>query len=176
MDLVLCKKPIVVVELGILHGYSLLAMALALKQLGQGKIHAYDLFDDYPYNHGNLSEVNFKLHENKVYDYVDIYKADAYKVHSNYKFNSVDILHVDISNDGTVLKYMVEYWTNILTDRGIMIFEGGSEERDNVEWMIKFNKKPIRKEILSNKIIANNYLYVIHNPFPSITIFFKKGY
>jgi hypothetical protein len=174
MDIVFCKRPKLVIELGILHGYSLLAIATALKQLGSGKVYAYDLFEDYQYNHGSLSGVKKSIVSNGFENYVDIYKADAYKVHQSYKNNSVDIIHIDISNNGDVLNYMIDHWTDKLTDNGIIIFEGGSEERDTVDWMIKYNKKPIRSEIHSNKIITEKYFYVTHTLFPSLTIFYKQ--
>ena len=47
-----------------------------------------------------------------------------------------------------------------------MILEGGSEERDNINWMIKYNKTKIQP------IIKKNNIKVIGS-FPSITLFKK---
>ena len=45
--------------------------------------------------------------------------------------------------------------------------EGGSKERDNVEWIIKYNKKPINPYLMS---IEENYKIEIIEKFPSLTI------
>ena len=53
-DLVLEKRPKVILEWGVLNGYSTVAMAMALDELGSGHITAYDLFDDYKYNSSTI--------------------------------------------------------------------------------------------------------------------------
>ena len=61
----------------------------------------------------------------------------------NYRGENYNLLHLDISNTGDIIDEL-ELKTRMKRIKGaIVIFEGGSEERDNVEWMIKYNKKPI---------------------------------
>src|SRR3989338_7816011 len=48
---VLKLKPQKIVEIGTLHGYTTVIMAMALDELGEGHINAYDLFEEYPYKH-----------------------------------------------------------------------------------------------------------------------------
>ena len=56
---------------------------------------------------------------------------------------------------------------NNLKNGSNLIFEDGSVERDNVEWMIKYNKVPINS-------IQNVLKYKVLNPmFPSISIIDK---
>ena len=46
-DWVIENKPNKVIEFGCLYGYSTVAIGLALKHLGHGKLKCYDLFDNY---------------------------------------------------------------------------------------------------------------------------------
>jgi hypothetical protein len=74
-----------------------------------------------------------------------------------------DLLHVDISNDGnTIVELSIKCFNQLKQGKHIL-FEGGSIERDNVDWMIKYNKQPINtiKSII-------NYT-VIDKKFPSIS-------
>ena len=43
-------KPKVVVDFGILSGYSTICIAQAIRDNGEGKVLAYDIFDEYEYN------------------------------------------------------------------------------------------------------------------------------
>jgi len=170
--------PHICVELGVLDGYSTLHIAKGMKKLARlsnhiGHIHSYDLWEDYLYKHGSLNEVNNMLRNNGVDEFVTLHKMDAYKVHNEYEDHTIDLLHVDISNDGKVLEYMLENWDNKLTFGGMMLFEGGSKERDEVEWMKKYNKKPINPVFDTNSIITK-YLYATYYVFPSLTLLIKK--
>jgi hypothetical protein len=50
-DAVLKYKPKKIIEFGSLYGYSTVAMAMALDELGEGTIQVYDLFESYIYTH-----------------------------------------------------------------------------------------------------------------------------
>jgi predicted O-methyltransferase YrrM len=174
-------KPSLPVELGILDGYSTLHIAQGLKELhqlkhtsGERKFKAYDLFEDYTFKHGSKEEVEKMLAENGVLDYVEVIKGSAYDVHKNYANKSIDFLHVDISNTGKVLKDILELWHPKIMDKGLILFEGGSIERDNIEWMKKYNMPSIRQEILVNPIIKEFYQYGTYLKFPSLTVFLRK--
>lgn len=174
-------KPTSFVELGVLHGYSTLHLAQGIKEIRQlhgimGKLDAYDLFDDYQYKHGVKEEVEKLLRDNGLDDYVNIIKGNAFEVHKNYADKAVQFLHVDISNTGDTVKKIMELWHPKMCDRGLIIFEGGSEERDNIEWMKKYNMPSIKKEIETNQIINKNYHYGTYFQFPSMTVLLKKWY
>ena len=47
-------KPQIIVDFGVLYGYSTIAMAQALKDNGSGKIISYDIFDDYEFKNAKL--------------------------------------------------------------------------------------------------------------------------
>ena len=97
-----------------------------------------------------------------VDDYVEFIQMDYNDWLSNPE--DFDLMHLDISNTGdTILETY-----NILKDKiakgSVVLFEGGSEERDNVEWMIKYKATPMLS-------IQNKTNYKIINPnFPSISV------
>jgi len=168
------------VEIGILDGYSLLHIAKGAKKAVEASHHrmnidAYDIWEDYPYNHGSMEEVRKMLDERGIGEFVTLHKKDAFTVYEDYSDHSVCFLHVDLSNDGEVLRRIVEQWDDKLSFGGLFFFEGGSEERDSVEWMKKYNKKSIRSEIISNPILNKKYIYATYNAFPSLSVFLKHS-
>ena len=58
--------------------------------------------------------------------------------------------------------------------KAIIAFEGGSKERDKVDWMVKYKKKPIYPVIYKNKIINKYYVYGTYKLFPSLTVMMNK--
>ena len=175
------------VELGVLDGYSTLAIAQAIEQLnkmfgGWGcTFDAYDLFEDYQYKHGSKEEVEKLLADNNVSQYANIIKGDAYKVYEKYPDRSeangirgIEFLHIDISNTGKVIDEIIELWHPKIAWRGIVMIEGGSEERDNVEWMKKYNAPSIKQSIAKNHIINNFYQQGCYYKYPSMTVLFRE--
>jgi len=160
-DLVLKLKPKKVIEFGCLYGYSTVAIALALKELGEGKLHCYDLWEDYQYKHSSIQQTIDNVNKYGVEDYVVFTKKD----YNEWLLNpeEFDLMHLDISNTGdTILRTY-----NALEENKTVVFEGGSEERDKVEWMIKYKARPINsvKDIVNYEILNSN--------FPSLSIFTK---
>ena len=171
--------PVTLVELGVLHGYSAHYIARGIKELHEFQgmkcvLDAYDLFEDYPYKHGNKEEVENGLKEAGLSDYVRLYKGDAFQVQENYEDGKVEFLHVDISNTGETLERVMELWHPKMCVRGLIMFEGGSEERDQIEWMTKYNKKPIKPVVDTHPIIQRDYWYGTYWRFPSLTVLFRK--
>jgi len=169
-----------VVELGVLDGYSTLWLARGAKramEIDKHRMHinAYDLWEDYQYKHGSMQKVQAMLEEEGVSEYVTLHKKDAFKVYLDYQDHSVCLLHVDISNNGDVFNRIVEQWNDKLTYGGMILFEGGSEERDKVGWMLEYGKDPIRPEVLTNKTINDCYIYATYDAFPSLSIFRKHS-
>ena len=171
--------PHICVEFGILDGYSTLHIAKAVKDLNAfghgGHVYAYDLWDDYPFNHGNINDVNAMLAREEVDEYVSIFSGDIWETVKEYKDTSICLLHVDISNDGDILRRVIELWHEKLTYGGVLLFEGGSIERDNVPWMLESKRKSIRDEIRENKTINKKYIYGTYDQFPSLSIFVRKA-
>jgi predicted O-methyltransferase YrrM len=165
-------KPETVVELGVLDGYSTLHMLKGIQRNDSGRLWGYDLWDDYDYKHGDMEQVYEMLREEGVSSYVTLMKGDAFEVYDEWSEYQIDFLHVDISNDGEVIREIMELWHPKVS--GIIVFEGGSEERDNVDWMDKFDKESIVEELRTNKLINDNYVYYTYDKFPSMTIMFRR--
>ena len=153
-DQVIWNKPDIIIDFGVLEGYSTIAMAMACRENRKGKVKVYDLFEDYEYNHSKFDRLIKNIKEYGLMDYVDIEKRNFFDwIKEPEEFN---IMHLDISNTGDIIDMLEP-----LIGKGIILFEGGSEQRDKVGWMMKFNKKPINKSKLKYEVI---------NPlFPSIS-------
>ncbi len=168
-----------IVELGVLYGYSTVHLGKGLSynksRFGtQGHLNAYDLWEDYPYKHTTMSDTREIIIENNLQDFVTLNKGDAFEVHKNHLDASVCLLHVDISNTGETIKRMMSLWHSKIRANGIILFEGGSVKRDNIEWMVKYNKPPIRSELQSNEIINEFYSVRTYEKFPSLTVLCKN--
>lgn len=153
-EYVLYEKPDVVIDFGVLNGYSTIALAMGCKFNGKGKVKVYDLFEDYEYNHSNFAKLVKNIDEYGLRDWVEIEKANFFDwVKDPEQF---DLAHIDVNTTGDILDII-----GTLKGKGTVLFEGGSEQRDRVGWMMKFNKKPIRQSKVEFQVI---------NPlFPSIS-------
>ena len=175
-------RPMKCVEFGILDGFSTLAIAEGLKHNFEMKYHgqtkghldSYDLFEDCPYGHGDINEVNERINNSGLSEFVTIHKGDAYKVWENYEDKSIHFLHIDIGNTGEILKDMMELWNPKVQVGGIIAFEGGDIRRDNVCWMQKYKKPGIAPELLTNQIIKSGFVWGRYKNYPSLTVMLKK--
>lgn len=170
-------EPRSIIEFGVLDGYSTYHIANAVKSNKEEKnifcdFYAYDLWDEYNYKHGNFKEVKNMLISKGLYDYVNLNYGDIFKIYKKIPENSVDLLFIDISNDGDKIKKAIELWNDKI--KKSIIIEGGSIDRDNIEWMKKYNKKPIRPVLEEDIFVNENYNWVVFDPFPSITLLMKK--
>lgn len=152
-DFVLYEKPEVVIDFGVLNGYSTICLALACKENNKGKVKVYDLFDKYEYNHAKLSRLIKNIAEYGLSDWVEIKEVNFFDWIKNPEH--FDLMHIDISNTGDILDII----NDNLNGKGTILFEGGSEERDRVGWMKMHNKKPINdskaKFIVVNKLFPS---------------------
>lgn len=154
-------RPQKILEFGLLEGYSLKKFIENSEK--NTVIESYDLFDQFNGNGSKNSVVeNFKDHEN-----VSIKYGNFYQKHEELEDNNYDLIHIDIANDGDVYKFALENYRKKLTPKGVLILEGGSEERDKVYWMEKYKKTPI------NEFLVNVNDYRVVGNFPSLTIFHK---
>ena len=100
------SKPKVVVEFGVLFGYSTVCIAQALKDINEGgRIYAYDLWENFEYGHGQTIErTKDNLNQYGVESYVRLKYGDLYDWLDNTQFfEKADLLHIDINNDGSIL-------------------------------------------------------------------------
>jgi predicted O-methyltransferase YrrM len=156
-SLVYALNPSNILEVGILNGYSLQHFTNSASSTC--RIQAYDIFDDFNGNHANKEDLlsMFKDHKNVSIEY-----GDFYKIHETIE-DKLDIIHIDVANNGGVYEYAMDNYFNKLTDNGIMLLEGGSIDRDEVEWMNKYEKPKIHP-------VVKKYNMKVIGSFPSITI------
>lgn len=151
-------NPKQIIEIGILDGFSLKAMA---ETLPQSNIQAFDIFEDFNGN-GSKRDIVEKF---KSYNNVSIEYGNFYKL--NFPNNSIDLLHIDIANDGDVYEFVFKNYIKYMKPGGIILLEGGSKERDQVEWMNKYHKTKIQPIIEKYK---TKYSIYTLDKFPSLTI------
>lgn len=172
---VMIWKPKVLVELGVLDGYSTLNIAMGLQDINSSsKLDAYDLFDEYQFKHGYKKEVEKMLSTHNVSQYVNLVQGNAYHVYKNYADYTIDLLHIDISNTGKVIHDLIEVWHPKIKQSGVILIEGGSEERDKVQWMLSHNMPSIKRELEENIIINDYYMYSTYQKFPSLTVMIRN--
>ena len=158
-------KPNLIVECGVLNGYSLLYLARGARS---ARVVGIDLFEDYEFKHGDAHDIADAAYREGLF--VELWKQDALQAAAEFEDESVGILHIDISNDGLTLPITFGGWFPKVKKDGIIIFEGGSEERDNVEWMKKYEKRPIREFKENWRDLKERCEFVTLVPFPSLTI------
>lgn len=176
-SLVKLYRPSKVVELGTFYGYSALFIA---KGLGENKtinseLNLIDLWSDYEYRHCSIEDTKTIFLKNKLLDLpnckINFFNNDAFSSASLFQDNSIDFLHIDISNDGEKLQnILMSYQPKISKSiNSVIVIEGGSNERDDVDWMRTY-KKPKISEWLGSSWVKSNFTHFTFNPFPSLTI------
>jgi predicted O-methyltransferase YrrM len=145
-DFVLREKPHTILEFGTLHGYSAICMAMALHRLGRGKVISYDLYDKYPHKHGELAANKITAELYGLGEYVEFREGDLFSI----PLGHYDMVFLDVSNDGDIIKKARERFTKTL------LFEGGTKERDGIEWMQKYGRTPIQGSI-PYKILSDKF-------------------
>lgn len=155
-------EPLKIIEFGILDGYSLKAMADTVNSICL--IEGYDIFEEFNGNAANKEKLEKDFH---LYPNISIHYGDFYKQLELLENNSIDILHIDIANNGDTYEFVFNNYISKMKKNGIIIMEGGSQERDNIEWMNKYNKPKINP--ILNKYSSKYNILTIGN-IPSITI------
>ena len=161
-ETIIKKQPKKVIEFGCLYGYSTVAIAMALRKLGGGKLKCYDLWENYKYKHSTIKKTIQNIQSYGLNDYVDFVEMDYFDWLANPE--DFDIMHLDISNTGDIILKTFHSLNEKIKNGSIVLFEGGSEERDNVEWMIKYDSIPI------NSVKKETNYKVINSNFPSLSI------
>ena len=164
--LVKLLSPNKICEIGVLQGFSLLSMASALKKNNKGEIFGNDLFDDYEFKNERMINVQSRIVKAGLNEFAKIKKQDAFSVSS--EVEKTDILHVDISNNGNTVEQLFLQWKDKVNK--LMIFEGGGSDRDEINWMVKFQKPPISPVLskLSNQF--QEWQFVTLEVYPSVTL------
>ena len=156
-DMVIEHKPNIIIEFGVLYGYSTVAMAQAVRDNGVGHINAYDLFKEYEYKNGVKEIVEHNLSFYNLNDKVTLKQTDLHTWLDNPE--DFDLLHFDISNDGDIIKLVKDKLKTQIKNGAIVLFEGGGIVRDEVPWMVKYNATKMNplKEELDFTVLSEKY-------------------
>jgi hypothetical protein len=100
---------------------------------------------------------------------------DATTARDRFEDGTVDLLHIDISNDGAKMADVVPLWERKLSEspNALLVIEGGSAARDRVEWMVTYAKPPLRTWLESQWVEAR-FSWLTLEPFPSITLLRRR--
>jgi hypothetical protein len=129
-------RPSLYLEFGVLSGYSLLSSSLAIRDNGAGRAIGMDLFEDYQYTKDYKIAVQTRIDELQLGTCCTLTQGSVYDVKPTDM--TADVLHIDISNNGEVVRHFFEKWSPHV-GRAIL-FEGGGPSRDQVDWMVKYDK------------------------------------
>jgi hypothetical protein len=168
--LTLRAAPTVCVEFGVLHGYSTLFIAGALKELGKGHLYA---FDRWPGHLPNLEQqVSQRVKDVGLSEFVTITTRDIQ--HNTPDIRHVDLAHVDIDNSGETVMWAMRYFGDRMPVGGTLVLEGGTPERDDVEWMAREGRLPF-SAVLNNPMMMKGWSHTVIPHFPGMTILTKEG-
>ena len=156
-------KPKKVIELGPATGATTITMAQSLKDnigntppIYAGHINSYDIWDDkYWATQENCQK---QINEWGVQEFVTLKHMDFYDwIETNEEF---DFLYMDIDNDGDKILKLYESVKPQIETGSIVLFEGGSEERDKYvdENVTKMNDV---KDKLDYNLLTNDTKYSV---------------
>lgn len=169
--LVRCLRPRRCVELGVLQGYSLIAAARALRDNLEGRIDGFDLFEDYPYTNEPQAAVVERIRSAGLQDWAQVHRAEAGGVPA--AVGTVDYLHIDLSNDGARYRQVFEHWSPKVAQ--VIVLEGGSDSRDEVDWMVRHRRPPIAAAVRDLRRRYADWKIAVLEPYPSLTIALRVG-
>ena len=123
-------KPKRIIEFGPGRGQTTITMALALKEIGSGKINSYDLWVDEYW--GDIKTCSIGFTEWGIEDFNNLEHLDFYDwIKLPKEDREFDILYFDIDNNGDKLLDLYDGVKDNIDNGSIVLFEGGSLERDN---------------------------------------------
>ena len=147
-----------------LYRYRCVSIAQALRDTGRGSLSIHHFWSDFPYNAADFLRGYNNLCDFGLIDYVSFHHTNFYEwLKDPSHFN---ILHLDISNDGTTILKAAFSLIKPISYGASVLFEGGSIERDGVQWMEdhgcpKIGNTPhhgVGYEILNNNFPSISYM------------------
>ena len=164
-DLVLIQKPKTIIEIGPGKGDTTITMALALKEIGEGKITSYDIWNDTYW--GNHNDCQDNINQWGVGDYVTVSHLDFYDwIKMDPNDRKFDFLYFDINNDGEKILELYNNTKNEIDMGSTIVFEGGSQIRDQVDWMSSKQKINDVKSEVDYSLLTDDIKYslsIIYN-------------
>jgi hypothetical protein len=158
---VLGVRPTVMVEFGVHRGYSAIVAALAMEETGSGHLKAYDWWEDG--RREGFDEERIALDHFARYDVghrITLRAMDFYDwIRSP---EACDLFYFDIDNDGGKVEAMFSGLRSQIERGLIVLFEGGSAERDRHESMVGRTPIASMRSLTGYRVIVDD--------FPSLSI------
>lgn len=173
------KENPICVELGCLEGYSTSFIAHSLNDLDKGHLWVVDYFSDpklsknWTHSQSTAPQVQEILCQQKINHRATLLNGDAFvgpKDWITLKDKNIDFLHIDLGNTYDVLNKIFSAWRPFFSKDIVIVIEGGSNERDYVNWMKP--KDSIRDWLLEQ--ISDKWNYSVIGEIPSLTILRRK--
>jgi len=162
-------KPQRCVEFGVLHGYSTLFIGGALRDNDLPAM--LESFDRWPgHLPGLRDQVAARIEACGMNDLITLTTLDV--LINPPDLDDIDFLMVDLNNTAETLEWIMNRFAPKMSEKGFMIFEGGSEERDHEVWIEQNRLTPI-KEAFQNWVWDNWQFHVIE-PWPSMTVITRR--
>jgi len=176
-DLARKHQPALAVEVGVYQGYSAIHTMGAMKENGKGMWFGYDLFDDYSYRHCSIETAWHNIQKAGFADIANLMRTGIVGASENilsmFGNGSIDMLHIDVSNDGGIVEFTALLFLPLLRRGGLLLYEGGSKDRDNINWMQQYRKPSIFNAISLILSEGKYELLEFFDKFPSITVLRK---
>ena len=162
-------SPKIITELGVLGCYSIIPLAFGSQNNNQTfSINGYDLFEDYSYKSFSYKDALQRIDSFSLKDSIFLEKFDVYSEGFIEEIiQTSDLTHIDLSHDGKMFERIL---TSKIKDDGIIIMEGGSVERDNVEWMQAYSATKISPVLEKYSTIRDDLLISVIEEMPSVTV------
>ena len=159
-------KPNKIIEFGPGKGTTTITMAQALKENNiNGKINSYDIWNDRYW--GDYEKTLQEFQKWGVDDYINLEEKDYYKWEKTGE--EFDFLYFDIDNDGDKILDLYEKTKHKIEEGSVIMFEGGSVERDNHGIIIPGAKKMNDvNNIVGYDVLTDNIKY-------SVSIIYNKN-
>jgi hypothetical protein len=120
------------------------------------------------------ADVQSRIRRFGLEEFIHLKQRDLYDASYDFGLDSVDFMHIDVSNTGETIRDVVNEWDQRIRPGGLVLFEGGSPLRDEVSWMKRYNKDRIGDEINSNNMLKRRYTFLVLHPYPSMLICCKN--
>lgn len=179
--LVSSRTPTTCLELGTYAGYTTLFIAAAIAQYNtvyedEGYLDCFDLWEQYQYNHVNRGVALQNIKDAGLLDYVSMTQKDALEVPDIIEMwgDRVDFIYVDLSNDGDTYRWAANEFYDLLWPGAIIVLEGGVPERDQVSWMLDYNKRPIVPTLEEIQETGKYDICQVMGKFPGLTVMTRK--
>lgn len=159
----------IITELGVLGCYSIIPLAFGSQKNNQTfPINGYDLFEDYSYKSFSHKDALQRIDSFGLKDSIFLKKFDVYSEGFIEEIiQTSDLTHIDLSHDGKMFERIL---SSEIKNDGIIIMEGGSVERDNVEWMQAYSATKISPVLEKYSTIRNDLLISVIEEMPSVTV------